>query len=262
MITKVSKWWISLPKDYTLISRGFPAALPYQATDQDTYRMAYGRIKKQSPNVIQSWMPTPRTRGLQNNYREANWSSSNVTYRDGHREVNQERTEAMIRMTLTGKLSTMSLLNAELRDGEICNAMYKAASQEPEACFHQSEYDRLLWCLHIRYGSMVFHPSPEQSTSILPPPIGHRKCYMPITFTIPRAEAHIVWSHNGIYVMINLSLYHPAQFRQSSLPRLNFRKPKPNWITCQITEITITIPNHNYTVTEPQWQLTLNMTEK
>jgi len=74
-----------------------------------------------------------------------------------------------------------------------------------------------------------------QLTPILPPPSGHRKCYMRITVTMPGAEAHIVRSQDGIYVMINFSLYYPGQFRRSSLPRLNFTKPKLNRISCRST---------------------------
>jgi len=36
-------------------------------------------------------------------------------------------------------------------------------------------------------------------------------------------------------------------------------KLKPNRLTCQITEITITIQNHDYTATEPRWQSTIDI---
>jgi len=36
-------------------------------------------------------------------------------------------------------------------------------------------------------------------------------------------------------------------------------KLKPNRITCRIREITITIPNHDYTATEPRWQSTIDI---
>jgi len=45
MITDISLQRISLLNDFTLRSRGFPGALPYQATDRDAYGMAYQRIK-------------------------------------------------------------------------------------------------------------------------------------------------------------------------------------------------------------------------
>jgi hypothetical protein len=46
------------------------------------------------------------------------------------------------------------------------------------------------------------------------------------------------------------------------MPRINFTKGKTNRITCQITEITITHPIHDYTATEPGWQSTIDMTKK
>jgi len=43
-----------------------------------------------------------------------------------------------------------------------------------------------------------------QLASILPPPSGHRECYMQITVTMPGAEDHIiVQSQDEIYVMID-----------------------------------------------------------
>ena len=65
-------------------------------------------------------MPILLTGGLPNDYREANGYSTEAAYRDGHREVKQERTKAIIQMTFTEKRSTETLLNAESRDGEIC----------------------------------------------------------------------------------------------------------------------------------------------
>ena len=53
-------------------------------------------------------MPNHLTRGLPNDYREANGYSTEAAYRDGHREVEQERTKAIIQMTFTE-----TLLNAE-----------------------------------------------------------------------------------------------------------------------------------------------------
>ena len=94
-----------------------------------------------------------------------------------------------------------------------------------------------------------------QLASILPPTSGLRKCYMQITVPMPGAEAHIVvHSQDEIHVIINFSKYYPGKFRRSSLPRLNFTKPKLNRITCGITErlrlqsrITITLLlNHDH----------------
>jgi len=41
--------------------------------------------------------------GLPNDYREVNRYSTNAAYREGYKEVDQERTEAIIRMTFTEK---------------------------------------------------------------------------------------------------------------------------------------------------------------
>jgi len=68
-------------------------------------------------------MPILHTRSQRNDYREANGYSTEAAYRDGHREVEQERIKAIIEMAITEKRSTETLLNAESRDGEIykCN---------------------------------------------------------------------------------------------------------------------------------------------
>jgi hypothetical protein len=50
---------------------------------------------------------------------------------------------------------------------------------------------------------MICHPRPMQLPSILPPPSGHRECYILLTVTMPGAEAHIVvQSQDEIDVMI------------------------------------------------------------
>jgi hypothetical protein len=48
-------------------------------------------------------------------------------YRDGHRRVDQERTEAIIRMTFTEKRFTETLPDAESRDAgiRICKAAFR-----------------------------------------------------------------------------------------------------------------------------------------
>jgi hypothetical protein len=75
-------------------------------------------------------MPNHHTRGLPNDYREANEYSTEAAYRDGHRDFNQERTEAIIRMTFTEKrpLRPCRMLNFEMP--RYANAMYKAAFRE------------------------------------------------------------------------------------------------------------------------------------
>jgi hypothetical protein len=50
---------------------------------------------------------------------------------------------------------------------------------------------------------MISHPRPKQLASILPPPSGHRECYMQFTVPMPGAEADIfVQSQDEIHVMI------------------------------------------------------------
>jgi len=73
-------------------------------------------------------MPNHLTRGLQNDYRETNGYSTEAAYLDGHREVDQERTEVIIRMPSTEKRSTETLPDAESRDAGI--RIWKAAFRE------------------------------------------------------------------------------------------------------------------------------------
>jgi len=141
MITEISQRRISLPMDFTWRSRGLPGALPYQATDQDAYRMAYRRIKKLSPNGIPNWMTILLTRSQPNDYREANGYSTEAAYRDDHREVEQERTKAIIQMTITEKRSTETLLNAESRHGEIYKCNVQSGFPRAEAFLLHGEYD-------------------------------------------------------------------------------------------------------------------------
>jgi len=266
MITEISQRRISLRKDFTWRSRGLPGALPYQATDQDAYRMAYRRIKKQSPNGIPSWMPTLHTRDLPKDYREANRYSTEAAYRDGHREVNQERTKAMIRMTFTEKRSTETLLNAELRDGEICKCNVLSGFPRAEARFYHGEYHRLLWCLCVRYGSMIFHPRPMQLASILPPPSGHRKCLCESQLrcqerklTLSEVKTGSMWWSTFPYITLANSddrLCRDSTSQNQSWTKLRVKapmNPNPN---------SIAIQNHDYTGTDPRWQSTMNMMEK
>jgi len=83
-----------------------------------------------------------------------------------------------------------------------------------------------------------------QLASIVPPLSGHCKCYMRITVTIPGAETHIiVRSQDAIHKQ-------PYEV-----------KAEPNYLSNH-EEITITIPIHDYTATEPRWQSTMDMMKK
>jgi hypothetical protein len=127
-------------------------------------------------------MPILLTGGLPNDYREANGYSTEAACRDGRREVDRERTKAIIRMTFTETLP-----NAESRDGEICKC-------NAQSGFPRAEAFLLHGC----------HPPPMQLASILPPPSGHRECYTQFTVTMPGAEAHIVvQSQDETHVMID-----------------------------------------------------------
>jgi len=85
---------------------------------------------------------------------------------------------------------------------------------------------------------------------------------------MPEAEAHInVQSQEEIQVMIDFSRYHPSQFRQWPMPRLNFRKRKLNHseirIVCRITnQSQFRFGDPSYSATEPRWQSTIDMMEK
>ena len=89
-------------------------------------------------------MPNHFTRGLQNDHRQDNGYSTETAYRDGHRQVDQERTEAIIQMTFTKKRSTETLRNAESRDTEICICNVQSGSPRAEARSYHGEYDHLL----------------------------------------------------------------------------------------------------------------------
>jgi len=74
-------------------------------------------------------------RGLPNDYRETNGYSTEAANRDGHREVDQERTETIIRMTSTEKRSTETLPDAESTDAgiRICKAAFQEQKCAPIA---------------------------------------------------------------------------------------------------------------------------------
>jgi len=89
-------------------------------------------------------MPNHISRGLPNDYREANGYSTEAAYRDGHREVNQERTEPIIRMTFREKQATETIPNTESRDAEICICNVQSGFPRAEARIYHGEYDHLL----------------------------------------------------------------------------------------------------------------------
>jgi hypothetical protein len=100
-------------------------------------------------------MPNHLTRGLPNDYRETNGYSTEAAYRDGHREVDQERTEAIIRMTFREKRATETLPNAESRDAEICIYNIQAAFREQKRAPIAVSMTTYCESLCVRYGSMI-----------------------------------------------------------------------------------------------------------
>ena len=121
--TEISQRRISLLKDFTWRSRGLPGALLYQATDRDTDQMPYLRIKNYRPMAYRTECGTIPP----NDYWEANRYSTEAVYW-WPREVDQECTEAIIRLASTEKRSTETLPDAESRDAG--NPIWKAAFPE------------------------------------------------------------------------------------------------------------------------------------
>jgi hypothetical protein len=70
--------------------------------------------------------------------------STETAYRDGHSEADQERTEAIIRMTFSKKRATETLPNAESRDAKICICNVQRGFPTAEGRFYHGEYDHLL----------------------------------------------------------------------------------------------------------------------
>jgi len=86
-------------------------------------------------------MPILLTGSQPNNYREANGYSTEAAYQDGHGEVVQHHTKAIIQMTITEKRSTETLLNAESRDGEIYKCNVQSGFARAEALLLHGEYE-------------------------------------------------------------------------------------------------------------------------
>jgi len=109
--------------------------------DQETITEQHTELyaKRPSPRPIK-WLPRS-----QQIFAEA-------AYWDCDREVNQERTEAIIRMTSTAKRFTETLPNAESRDAEICICNVQSGIPRAEARSYHGEYDHLLQSEDVRYG--------------------------------------------------------------------------------------------------------------
>jgi hypothetical protein len=75
---------------------------------------------------------------------QVNKYSTEAAYRVGPREVDYERTEAIIQMTFTEERSSETLPNAESRDSEICICHTQGGFPRAEAHSSHGEYDHLL----------------------------------------------------------------------------------------------------------------------
>jgi len=188
-----------------------------------------------------------------------------AAYWDCHREVNQERTEAIIRMTSTEKRSTETLPNAESRDAEICICNVQSGFPRAEARSYHGEYDHLLRSLHVRYGSMIYRPRPMQlacSTTFEWSPASHK--WEPTAMTMPGAEAHInVQRQDESHVMIDyFTDITPAKFRRWSMTETQLYevKAEPNSVSNHRDDDYN--PELRLHSTEPWWQSTTNMMQK
>jgi len=122
--------------------------------DREDYREPYRA--KPLTKMHTEW----RTEGSRNYRRTAYWTeyqctlpeaykwlprSKRILYRcclpRWHRAVDQERTEAFIRMTFTKKRCTETLMNAESRDGEIYKCNVQSGFLRAEALLLHGEYD-------------------------------------------------------------------------------------------------------------------------
>jgi hypothetical protein len=88
-------------------------------------------------------MPHHLTRGLPNDYQEANGHSTETAYRDGHTEVDREHTKVIIRMSFTENRSTETQLNAQSRDGENWKCNPQSGFPRAEPLLLHGEYDLL-----------------------------------------------------------------------------------------------------------------------
>jgi len=132
--------------------RGLPGALPYQATYRDAYRMAYRRIKNYPRTAYQTECGSI----LPHDYWEANGYSTEAVYR-WPREVNQERTEAIIRMTSTGKRSTETLPDPKSRDAgiRICNEAFPEQTRAPIAVSMTTQCEAYVLDMDQRYTALA-----------------------------------------------------------------------------------------------------------
>jgi len=253
-------------------TRGLPGALPYQATDQDAYRMAYRRIKKLSPNGIPNWMPIHLTRGLPNDYREANGYSTEAAYRDGT-ENSTKNTPKLSSEWLSPRSSPprsspprlYQMQNQEM--ARSANAMHKAAFPEQKrSSYMVSMTYRDVNVLELdQWYDMP--PTPDTiGVNSATPEWSPRGLYANHRYDARSGSSHRCpksrrdRSYDRFpYLTLGNSddgLCLESTLRNQSRTELRVGAPM------NLNSNLITIPNHDYTVTEPRWQSKINMTEK
>jgi len=173
--TKSSLWQTSLPKDWTWRSNRRITGSP---SGQSRWQRCLLNSILENEETIAQWH-TELT-AEQSYQRPMNWllQSQQMFHRcylpRWPREVDQECTEAVRKITLTEKHSTETLRNAESTDAEIRKCNVQSSIPRSEAHSSHGEYDHLLWCLHVRYGSMIYLLCMIQLASILPPSNSHQ----------------------------------------------------------------------------------------
>jgi len=120
-------------------------------------------------------MPNDHIQGLPNNYWEVNQYFTEAVYKDGHRDFNQDRTEAIIRMTFTEKRAAENLPNPKSKGAEICILNVQSGFRRAEARSYPGEYDHLLPNLGVGFGSMIYCPRMMQLATIVPLSNGHQQ---------------------------------------------------------------------------------------
>jgi len=136
-MTEISQRRISLPKDFTWRSRGLPRALPYQATDQDAYRMTYRTIK---------------------NYRRTAYRTECQTTLPGAYQMATEK-QPDILPQLPTEMATAGHRDPTKRRIKRCrNPHVHSGFPRAEARSYRGEYDHPVCTLCVRYGSMTYRP--------------------------------------------------------------------------------------------------------
>jgi len=174
-------------------------------------------------------MPILLTGRLPNEYPEVNGYSTAAAYRDGHREVEQERTKAIIKMTFTEKRSTETILNAKSRDGEICKCNAQSGFPRAEALL-----------LHVTMPGAEAHIIVRSQDDI------HVMIHFP----------HITLANS------NDRLCRDSTLRSESRTKLCVESQRLHLQSRITIELHFQIGDRTCTATEPRWRSTINIMEK